>query len=523
MTNYILSSWTLGLLVVLSGCTQSRNPQTQTPPPAPTQPATEAGDAAAKPDAGGSEADVPGDDQSASEGGTPQGNGGVINAGGGDTVVDSGGSGTSDTTDDKPQGNGGVINSGRPDKPSDAGPGKGSPYKAAPAGYGPDMVQQWVTAHQTAKGQGYKYVFIPPAVAANAETANVLRVAAGKAWNHLSWQVEIDVPEDISEGHGLAFALNAQKVWGGDAETNWGYIANCTPKGNIDISPAPRGDCQEFTGPTVEIPRFVYNAVNGGPYANIHKTPPYYDAFMNKFNPGPIQYVSTHKEAIVCGPRITAYRPVTVNGVQTIYSFSSDEFDGRDGGNINYQNAPSDQDQRSTGALNAGPGDGNTAIASEWWMQLPNGFFYWGIHGEGSQERGKAEFPFAVDPANWKQGADLATGRSCITCHSSGVQSAPSDAEFAGRNGWTSNEQLTTLYNTVRGKFQGSMRKLVDALSDGDATLNERLVSGTIEPVSRAILLVEGPFRGDNYACESFCNGKFGTGRKNFCSTMPAR
>lgn len=514
MTHYIFNTWTLSLAVLLSGCTQSRSPQPQNPPVAPaTQPPADSG--GNKPSGSGSDETPSGSDQ-------PSGNGGVINAGGGDNNTGDGDE-TPPATTPTPQGNGGIINPTRPDDPGEVGPGRGTSYKPVPSGYGPDMARQWATAHQTSKGQGYKYVVVPAALASNAESANILRVAAAKAWNHLSWQVELDIPEDVSEGHGLVFALNAQKVWGAEAETNWGYIANCTAKQNIDISPAPRGDCATFNDAIVEIPRFVFNATNGGPYANIHKTPPYYSSFEQKYRLGPIQAISTHKEAIVCGPRITAYRSVTVNGVPLIYSFSSDEFDGRDGGSINYQNAPTDQDQRSTGALNAAPGDGNTAIASEWWMQLPNGFIFYGIHGEGSQERGKAEFPFAVDPANWKQGNDLAVGRSCITCHAAGIQSAPSDAEYAGRNGWTSNEQLSTLYNDVRGKFQTSMRKLVDGLSDGDATLNERLVSGTIEPISKAILVVEGPFQGDNYACESFCNGKFGSRRANFCATMPAR
>lgn len=402
--------------------------------------------------------------------------------------------------------------------------GRAGKWKPAPAGYGPDMVQKWASAH-AAQNPGYRYVFIPPAQAGNAEMANILRVAAGKAWNHLSWKNEIDVPVDISEGSGLAFGLNATGVWGGDADKNWNYVANCTPKGNIDVSPAPRGACQAFSAAQpVEIPRFVFNATNGGPYANVHKTPPSYQSFKQKFKLNPINYTSTHKEAIVCGPRITAYRPVTVNGQTLVYSFTSDEFDGRDNGNINYTTAPTDQDQRSTGALNAGPGDGNTAVASEWWMQLPNGFIYYGIHGEGSQERGKAEFPFAIDPANWAQKADLATGRSCITCHANGIQAAPSDATFAGNNGWSSNDQLQVMYGEVRGKFQAGMRKLVEGVSDGDESLNTRLVEGSIEPISKAIMLIEGPYRGNNGYCTSFCNGKYGPSRgNNLCETIPAR
>lgn len=400
------------------------------------------------------------------------------------------------------------------------------PYKAVPDGYGLDTVNKWVESHRTAKGGAYRYVYLPADIAANKETANVLRVAAGKAWNHLSLLPEIDVPEDVSEGAGLVFALDIRKVWGADADRNWSFLVNCTPKSNIRISPAPEGDCERMANDApLPIPQFVFNATNGGPYANIFKTPPSFDSFERKFNPGPITHVSTHKNAIVCGPRISAYRTIDFNGQKLLYSYTTDEFDGRDQGSIRYNDAPTDRDQRGTGALRASPNDDGTAVASEWWMQLPNGFMYYGIHGEGSQERGRGEFPFAIDPGNWKQNSVLATGRSCITCHTNGIQSAPSDVEFAGRNGWTSNEDLTKLYNGTRDKFKAGMRTLVAGLSDGDKDLNERMVNGTVEVVSKAIMIVEGPYEGNGTgSCRSFCNGKFGPSRgADFCASMPAR
>lgn len=403
--------------------------------------------------------------------------------------------------------------------------GKHAPYKPVPQGYSRANVDTWVAAHKAKNPTGFRYVYVPAELVSDPEKVNILRVAAGKAWNHLSWQQAIDVPEDISDGAGLAFALNAAKVWGAQADTNWGFIANCTPKANIDISPAPVGACESFPADQpVNIPRFVFNATNGGPYANVHQTPPNFDSFTRTFDMGPIKYVSTHKEAIVCGPRITAYRQINLKNppMQLWYSFTSDEFDGRDNGNINYTNAPTDADQRSTGALNAAPGDGNTAIATEWWIQLPNGFMYWGIHGEGSQERGKAEFPFAIDPANWRQGNDLATGRSCITCHIAGIQSAKSDDAFAGKNGWTSNPELDTFYTSVREKFQAGMKTLVAGLSDGSDDLNSRLVNGTIEPVAKAIREIEGGYTGGN-DCSFFCNGKYGPQRQNLCETLPTK
>ncbi len=403
--------------------------------------------------------------------------------------------------------------------------GKHAPYKPAPAGYSRTNVDTWVAAHKAKNPTGFRYIYVPAELIADAEKVNILRVAAGKAWNHLSWQQAIDVPEDISDGAGLAFALNAQKVWGAQADTNWGYVAACTPK-NIDISPAPVGACEAFPADQpVNIPRFVFNATNGGPYANVHQTPGNFSSFSRTFDMGPVKYVSTHKEAIVCGPRITAYRQLNLKNppVQLWYSFTSDEFDGRDNGDINYKNqAPTDNDMRSTGAFNAGPGDGNTAIASEWWIQLPNGFMYWGIHGEGSQERGKAEFPFAIDPANWRQNNDLTTGRSCITCHLAGIQSAVSDKDVEGKNGWTSNTELNTFYASVRGKFQDAMKTLVTGLSDGSDDLNTRMVNGTVEVISKAIREIEGGYTGGN-DCSFFCNGKYGPQRQNLCETLPTK
>jgi hypothetical protein len=273
----------------------------------------------------------------------------------------------------------------------------------------------------------------------------------------------------------------------------------------------------------VPIPQFVFNAVNGGPYANIMQTPPDFGSFQQKFSLGAIKYVATHHEAIVCGPRITAYSPVNINGVDTYYAWTSDEFDGRDEGNINYTTAPGEGDQRETGAFNAGPGDSNTAIASEWWIQLPNGFMYWGIHGEGGQERGKAEFPFAIDPANFKQNNDLSNGRSCITCHAQGTQGAKTDPDKGGQNGWAAQSDLDAFYTVQRNKFQAALKTLVQGLSDGTDDLNNRMILGTIEPISRAIMLVEGAYPPGTNDCSGFCNGKYGPSRQNLCETLPAR
>jgi hypothetical protein len=62
----------------------------------------------------------------------------------------------------------------------------------------------------------------------------------------------------------------------------------------------------------------------------------------------------------------------------------------------------------------------------------------------------------------------------------------------------------------------------VSAMSDGDSTFNDQIINGTIEPTSKAIMLIEGPFPG-NRNCSFFCRGKYGPQRQNLCSTLPAR
>ena len=150
-----------------------------------------------------------------------------------------------------------------------AGSGRANGYKAPPAGYGDAQVSQWVKAHQAAKGQGFKYVFIPAESAANRDEVNVLRIAAGKAWNHLSWLPDIDLPEDVSEGAGLVFALNAHRSFGAPTPTRTGRSSPTARRSATSESrPAPRGDCETFdANAAVDIPRFVFNATNGGPYA----------------------------------------------------------------------------------------------------------------------------------------------------------------------------------------------------------------------------------------------------------------
>ncbi len=408
------------------------------------------------------------------------------------------------------------------DRVSAAGTGGRAAYNTLPA-YNEGVITQMVQAHQSrAAGGQFKYVFIEPKYAQNKEMSNVLRLAIGKAWNHLSWLPEIDMPEDVSDGAGLVFALNVGKVWGRDGQQNWGYIANCTNKG-IEVSPADKTGCNAFNAnQPAPSTRWVFNAVNGNPYALIHDTPGDYTSFRSKFDLGPILHVSTHKEAIVCGPRITAYRSVNYRGTTLIYSFSSDEFNGRDNEDINYRQAPTLDNERGTGAFSSNPNGESLAIASEWWMTLPNGFLYWGIHGEGSQERGRAESPFAIDPANWNQGWELQTGRSCITCHVAGIQSAKTDRGTSRAEGWSTHDELSVFYTQVRERFQGAMKRLVAGLSDGDASFNERIIAGTIEPISKAIREVEGPYPG-NQNCEFFCNGKYGRQRQNLCSTLPLK
>ena len=162
-------------------------------------------------------------------------------------------------------------------------PGKHAAYSPPPAGYSITTVQQFVAAAQ-ATHSGYHYVYVPPENVADPVMLNELRIAMGKTWNHLNWNVALDIPEDISSGAGLVFAMNAPKIWGAQSETNWGYGAACTARPDVSVSPAQAPDCQTYaqTDP-IPIPNFVYNFTNGGPYMNIQQTPPDFGTFQNSF------------------------------------------------------------------------------------------------------------------------------------------------------------------------------------------------------------------------------------------------
>ena len=416
------------------------------------------------------------------------------------------------------------INGGRDTSTT---PATGTVCKPVPADYGLEMAKTWVAAHK-ASHPDWKYVYIAPEVVTNNETLNLHRVAVLKIWNSLSFTKTIDLGEDASDGHCLVRALNPQAIWANAATENWGYISNATPKRNIAIAPAPVGSLKAFTADEnalVSSGRFVFNASNGGPYANVMATPPDYKSFLQKYPLSPVVAASAHTEAIVCGPRMTGWRTVQVNGVSRYYAGTSDEFSGRSGAPAPYRDkAPTENESPdfAHGSFIFPKGDTPRGLVSEWWMQLPNGMLYYGIHGEAGQERGTTEKSFAVDPANWAQNGDLATGRSCFTCHVNGVQAAASD--YAGQNGWTSAEELRKLYDPVRTEFRAAMQQIVAAVADRDVVLNDAIVNGVKEPISRAIALIEGPFAGSNPGCETFCPDKNGKSKfGDLCSKLPLR
>lgn len=176
------------------------------------------------------------------------------------------------------------------------------------------------------------------------------------------------------------------------------------------------------------------------------------------------------------------------------YWTTADDFDGQRGDPVPYlaRHQFTRPNFRSNGQLSRPDLKTNT-VASEAWTEMKNGFIAYYIWGNSAQRRGRAEL-FVEDPDNIKiqyNYAYLETGRSCITCHAQGVQAAPSDVATAVENGtfrggnldvikrhWTSNDKLRDVYGETRVKFHASMKKLVEGLSDGDASVNKALVNG---------------------------------------------
>lgn len=384
---------------------------------------------------------------------------------------------------------GGKINS---DRDSNQVGGKCRPA----AGVGMDQIERWYQADIARRGPNsqFRYVYIPPDMLGDEVTANLARIGLFKALNHTAYNANIiHIGEDVSEKHGVLYAIDTVALWGQSGPDKWGVVSDPLNQNGSGgqfaarqpFSPAPSIAAASFD-PLRPAPadQVAYNAVYGNVYNELIDMPAQEPQLRERLGIGrdPVAFGAV-KEAIVFGPRIF-YLMVANNGLK--YWVSADEFENNEGGNIPYSpnQLPNVRDFPKVEVFGT--------QAHEAWHEMPNGFNAYYIWGNAKQERSKAEQIFVVDPNNKRTG-DLINGRSCITCHMSGVQAASSDLAGAGSN-WTSNEELARLYGESRTRFQAAMREVVKVACNAPQTWLEDVVTASFkrEPVNVLIQRVEG-------------------------------
>jgi hypothetical protein len=458
-----------------------------------------------------------------------------------------------DSTDllNRPGGNNGA---GTPPGSGAGAPVTGKRFEQAGAPFTDQDINTWINEGKT-QFPNAKFVYIPAGTPA--PMLPVMRVGLHKAWNQLCMgPTEVQIGADVSKGRGLVFALDPSKCFDKkyqqNADQHWDDLALAREAivtnggGGKMNSPAAKGFLKAFDQPDrAPAPQFVYNAEHGGVYNRIMEWPEDESTlnqrldFVTESNgrgeeagyPGTdvpsMPIIAYKRQAIVCGPRLISGHKIKMFGSEKWFFRSHDEFTGRGGGDIadEYKRqAPTVFDYRRQGSmtLKASPGNSDTAVASEWWFEMPNGFLAWGIHGEGAQMRSAAEPSFAIDPYN--PGLNLETGR-CINCHIQGPMRA-ADPPPPGSTGWTSLADLNKVYDEIQVRYRGAMTKLVNALgSDTDTALNQQMVDGSVEPALYTLRVYEDeraktdPFRKrdmavssnndsrDGFGCYSFCNG----------------
>lgn len=437
-----------------------------------------------------------------------------INAGGGSTPPGGG----SIPEEEKINAGGASASGSGSTPPSGGTTTTGTKFKKPPTGYNESMISNW--ASKAGCTGTVKCVHVPPQALANDDLLNLVRVGIFKAINHLCFgPKELVFGDDVSEGYGLVFKVDMARCWGANAEANWAKAIQAQRKG-VGVSPAA-SPLIPITNVGNSTPghHLAYNLLHGEVYNNILAYPGQEFTFNQVFQANPkIIFTSAVKDAIVCGPRLITGHKYTLNGAQYWYVKSHDEFDGRAGGDISDQykaQAPTERDYRdgsgSTSMTLASKLPGQESVASEWWLEMPNGFLAFGIHGEGSQERTRAELPFAVDP--YTPSGCLETGR-CINCHSAGVRGVRSTPESTSGAGWTRQEDLDRYYGEVRKKYADAQAQLIDRMSDASESLKNDIINGVKEPALFAERLYEDQANllsgaGPCGSCESFCSGQF--------------
>jgi hypothetical protein len=383
-------------------------------------------------------------------------------------------------------------------------------------------IAQWVDEHRVAQGgngANYGYVHIPLNMATNQQQANMARIGIFKALNHVSTSPQIYTGEDISEGRGIAYAIDTRRVWPNAGFTKWDIIARPLNEGGNSGNRNPflrtRGDILSIRGPmelanvdpqqSMEGARFVYNATFPNIYNELINTPNQARKLVNENGVGqrPVA-MAAHKQAIVNGPRVSSFFK-TADG--RYYISTADYFANKEGDEIPYATGNPTPNFKNNGSRIVDlPGGGN--VVSESYIIGTNYCPKYYIWGAGSQERGRAEFVFVKDPQNHAKsdGDYLVTGRSCITCHVSGAQAAPNDMDryinegriapenlAAAKAIWTKNEQLNGIYGEIISDFRTKcMQPILKQVSNGTAEFDNHVLSGASkEPVLFLIRQIE--------------------------------
>jgi hypothetical protein len=391
-------------------------------------------------------------------------------------------------------------------------------------------VDRWVLEHKDkGGGQGsYGYLNIPLNMYHDKEQKNLARIGIFKALNHTSPLSDIYNGEDISDGKGIVFAIDTAKIWGSRGRENWQLIAQPLEerssqngglldfifnsfnnrfndvKSKTDIISVDNMQLKNVDpNQSIEGARFVYNITFPNVYNQLIGTPGGATSLARKEGVGQeLVALSAQKNAIVNGPRVSAFWQ-TNDG--RYYITTADYFANFEGSDIPYlEGNPVPNVRRNSKIVDL---PGGTSTVSEAYIQGKNSCPQYFIWGAGTQERGRAETVFVVDPQNhYDRGQYLVTGRSCISCHINGAQAAPSDMpdhiesgrvaagyKDAATRAWTSNDKLNDIYRKISGDFREKcMGPIVRGVSDAGSEFNAKTINGAgKEPVLFMIRQIE--------------------------------
>lgn len=359
-------------------------------------------------------------------------------------------------------------------------------YKEFSGAYNAEQIAKWVDADKAKRGADaskYRYASIPEAFSKDKKNANYARIGLSKALNSVAYSAEdISNPEDVSEGYGLVFAINIEKLWGEKASSKWTVTANATAK--QVFSPAPRLDLRAFPADqTVGADRLAYNVLHGGVYNQLLEFPAKGQSLIRSLKADKVTHKYAVRNAITYGPRYAQRRQL--GDREGGYWESFDDFNGRKRELIWITGNPIPRFRQDGMVADFG------TVASEAWYHLKNGLPAYIIWGNANQERSKAELSFVTDPLNHKD-RQLVNG-FCVFCHITGVQAAPNDMWTAIEEGkvtrdlekakefWTNNEDLGQAYAKDRQLVVNALKKIVLGMSDGDAAFNDGVINGSDE------------------------------------------